>query len=210
MKTVHIAATVLSALLINGVAVAWDDPGPQGEECPQREPRSFQKPRETQDRMGGQQGQRGQQREFRSQRGYPGMSGHRHGPTPESLKEAGATDEQLAQLKKVKEEQQLKQVDLKAAAEKAQIQLKQLIDSDKPDQDAIFAAVDKVSATKAALMKNGIGAKLKAREILGDELTKKFRELEPPNDRGPRDPGHQHRPRGRADRDRPLSEKADV
>lgn len=181
MKTVHIAATVLSAVLISGLATAQDAPGPQCGRCDG--PRSFQRQRGQRDGgCGGCQRQRGgSQQGFRGQRGGPGTGGpggeFRQGPSPERLKEAGATDDQLAQLKKVRDEQELAQVDLKAKAEKAQIELKQLMGSEKPDKDAVFAAVDKVSAAKVVLIKSGIAAKLKAREIIGDKVIKKMKEL---------------------------------
>ena len=212
MKTLHIAETVLSAILISGVAVAQN--GPQGDLCPNDGPRSLQRQRGRQGGSGGRQGQRGSQQGFRGQRGGLGMEGpgggRRQGPSPERLKEAGATDEQIAQLKKVKEEQQLKQVDLKATAEKAQIQLRQLISSEKPDKDAIFAAVDKTTAAKATLMKSGISARLKAREILGDEVAKKLRELGPPKGKGKDGSRGKRAPRGRAGADGPPPEKEDV
>ena len=213
MNRLHIAATALSAMLISGVTVAQDAPGPQRNNRSQGR-QSFQRQRGQQGCPGGQQGRHGLQQGFRSQRGGPGMGGPQggrgQGPSPERLKEAGATDEQLAQLKKVQEEQQLKQVDLKATAEKAQIQLKQLISSEKPNQDAIFAAVDKVSAAKVALIKSGISAKLKGREILGDEVTKKLREFGHPKGKGQDGSRRQRAPRGRAGADGTPPEKADV
>ena len=210
MKTLHIAATALSAILISGVAVAQN--GPQGDLCSNDGPRSLQRQRGRQDGPGGRQGQRGSQQGFRGQRaGMEGpRGGRRQGPSPERLKEAGATDEQIAQLKKVQEEQQLKQVDLKATAEKAQIQLRQLISSEKPDKDAIFAAVDKTTTAKAALMKSGISARLKAREILGEEIAKKLRELGPRKGKVKDGSRGQRAPRGRAGADDPLPEKEDV
>ena len=219
MKTLHIATTVLSAALISGLATAQDAPGPQ---CERGDgPRSFQRQRGPQGGPGGRQGQRGgQQQGFRGQRGGPGMGGpgggRQRGPSPEALKEAGATDEQIAQLKKVKDEQELAQVDLKAKAEKAQIELKQLMGSDKPDKDAVFAAIDKVSAARAAMMKNGIAAKLKAREIIGEEVAAKLKELcrekgkGQRGQRGPRGSEGEKGPRGRAELAGPPPVDAEV
>ena len=210
MKKLHIATTVLSAVLISGLATAQDAPGPQCERGDGS--RSFQRQRGQQGGRGGQRG--GPQQGFRGQRGGPGMGGpgggrHR-GPSPELLKEAGATDEQIAQLKKVKEEQEIAQVDLKAKSEKAQIELKQLMGSDKPDKDAIFAAIDKVSAARAAVMKNGISSKLKAREILGDEVAAKLKEMRP--GRGKEGGAAGQRPRrGRAEvENEPPAEEAEA
>ncbi|MDA3925374.1 MAG: periplasmic heavy metal sensor [Kiritimatiellae bacterium] len=211
MKTLHVATTVLSAILISGVAMAQNAPDSQDGECPQKGARCFQKQRGPQGGPRGQQAQRGPQQNFRGQRGGErGPHGQRQGPSPERLKEAGATDEQIAQIKKIKEEQELKQVDLKATAEKTQIQMKQLMSSEKPDKDAIFAAVDKASAAKAALMKSGIAARFKAREILGDEVTKKLRELGPSKGKCSRGSAGQRGPRGRAQADAPAPEKADI
>jgi Spy/CpxP family protein refolding chaperone len=131
------------------------------------------------------------------QRGGP-QGDRQQGPNPERLKEAGATDEQLEQLKKIQEQQQLKQVDLKADAEKAQIELKQLISSENASEKDVLKAVDALTEAKAAIMKQGISARFKAREILGDEISKKLREMGPPKGRGPdgqKGPGVQ-RPQG--------------
>lgn len=205
MNTLKTAKTVLGAVLISGAAVAQNCPGPQCYRAPGKQPQMWRSQRGPQGGPGGRWGQRGPQMGMRGQRGGPqGMQrggpqmGQRPSISPERLKQAGATDEQLESLKKIHEEQQLKQVDLKAKAEKAQIKLKQLISSENASEKDVLKAVDAVTEAKAAIMKQGISARFKAREILGDEVSKKLREMGPPKGKGPggqRGPGAQ-RPQG--------------
>jgi len=200
MKTLHIAVTVLSAVLASGAVLAQGAPDARGEDDPQGKP-EFRQRQAMRGGPGQRDGQRGgPQMEFRGQRGGPHGGQGGDYPSPESLKEAGATDEQIEKIKKVQEENKLKQVDLKAAVEKAQLELKQLMTSEKPDKDAIFAAVDKAAAARTALMKNGISARLQAREILGDEIAKKLRKAGHQRDKGP--DGQKPR-RGRGEKDAP-------
>jgi len=115
-------------------------------------------------------------------------------PGPMRLKEVGATDQQMEALKKLGDEQQLKRIDLQAAVEKAEVSLRQLMQSDAVEEKAALKAVDALSQARAELMKQEISSKLKAKEILGAELIKKIREMGPPKGverqgRGPRPDG---------------------
>jgi Spy/CpxP family protein refolding chaperone len=120
----------------------------------------------------------------------PGMEiGRRGFHNPERLKEAGATDKQLEALKAFANEQQLKRIDLQAAAEKAELALDQLMDSETADSAAALKAADALSQARAELFKLEIGSKLKIRELLGADVLKKLREMGPPAGRGPRPEG---------------------
>jgi len=100
-------------------------------------------------------------------------------PDPKRLKEAGATEEQLAALKKIVEEQQFKRIDLKAAAEKAEWALDIQMKSDSADEKTVLKAVDELCQARAELFKLEIGSKLKVREILGSAVMKKLHEMGP-------------------------------
>lgn len=175
----------------------------------------------------GQRGGPGGMQGGRPQRGGPGQgfSGKRGGPggqqggrrsripSPEILKNAGATDEQIEQLKELREGQEVKQVELRAEVEKAQIALRQLMSDPEASEKDVLKAFDEVSEAKAAIMKQGISARFKAREILGEEVAKKLREQAPKGrapgggkggPRGQGGPGGRPQgPRGRVDADGP-------
>ena len=132
----------------------------------------------------------------------PGMEiGRQPFLNPKRLKEAGATDQQLAALKAFANEQQLKQVDLRAAAEKAELTLKQLMDSETTDEKAALKAADTLSQARAELFKLEISSKLKMREILGAEIQKKLHEMGPPE--GMERQGLGPRPEGQPRRNAP-------
>ncbi len=128
----------------------------------------------------------------------PGEAGVMAFFKPERLKAAGATDQQLAALKALADEQAVKRIDLEASVEKAELALNQIIRADKPDVDAALKAVDALSTARAELTKLELGTRLKAREILGEEVHKKLRELAPEGTGRPGVPG----PR-RGERDTP-------
>ncbi len=107
----------------------------------------------------------------------PGEAGEMAFFKPERLKAAGATDQQLAALKALADEQAVKRIDLEASVEKAELALNQIIRADKPDVDAALKAVDALSKARAELTKLELGTRLKAREVLGEEVHKKLREL---------------------------------
>lgn len=100
-------------------------------------------------------------------------------PDPKALKEAGATDQQIESLKKFEDERQLKQIDLKAAVEKAELSFGQLMQTETVDEAAALKAAETVSQTRAEAFKAEISAQLKVRAILGADVLKKLRETRP-------------------------------
>lgn len=132
----------------------------------------------------------------------PGMEiGRKAFQNPKRLKEAGATDQQLEALKKFAEEQQFKRIDLQAVAEKAELSLGQLMNSETVDEKAALKAVDALSQARAEIFKLEVSSKLKMREILGAEVQKKLREMGPPE--GGERPVRGPRPEGPARKDVP-------
>jgi Spy/CpxP family protein refolding chaperone len=134
---------------------------------------------------------------------------------PQRLKEAGATEQQLAALKAFANEQQLKQVDLRATAEKAELTLDQLMSGETVDEKAALKAADALTQARAEIFKLEISSKLKMKEILGAEVQKKLREMGPPEGmerqgRGPRPEGQPPRkdaPPPAGDRPQPPEQK---
>jgi hypothetical protein len=92
---------------------------------------------------------------------------------PEALKAAGATDEQLQTFRKFMQEQRLKQVDMRAAVEKAELTLQILESDEKSKEDDLLKATEKVSLAKADMLKQETLMKIKVKEIFGEEVVKK-------------------------------------
>jgi len=63
--------------------------------------------------------------------------------------------------------------------------LKQVMSNESADEAAALAALDRVSKARTDAARQGIIAKFRVREILGDEVTKKLREMGPPRGKGP-------------------------
>lgn len=94
----------------------------------------------------------------------------------EAAKKLGVTEDQLSQLREITYQGEVQQIRGRADLEIAQIELRRLIDSAKPTEEAIGQAVDKISALEAQLQKARIGEMLKMRQILGEETLGKIRD----------------------------------
>jgi hypothetical protein len=93
---------------------------------------------------------------------------------PVALKEAGATDEQMQTFRKFMQEQRLKQVDMRAAIEKAELTLQMLESDEKSKEDDLLKATEKVSQAQAEMLKQETLMKIKVKEIFGEEVVKKL------------------------------------
>jgi Spy/CpxP family protein refolding chaperone len=94
----------------------------------------------------------------------------------EAAKKLGVTDEQIAQLREMAYQGEIEQIKGHADLEIAHIELRRLMDSAKPTEEAVGKAVDKISALEAQLQKARFGEMLKARQILGEETMQKLRD----------------------------------
>lgn len=205
MKTGYVLSGVIGAVLLSGTAWAQAERpqrpgGPRGEGpgvCPDGAVR---------ERAGrGGPAAEGERPQLREGRGPQGMGGGRPGGprglgpeggarallNPVRLKEAGATEQQLAALRKVVEEEQLKRVDQKAAVEKAEIAFEQLMRGETVDSATALKAADALNQARAESFKAEVANRLKVREVLGAEVLKKLHEMGPPegverDGRGPR------------------------
>lgn len=93
---------------------------------------------------------------------------------PEALKAAGATDEQIQTFRKFMQEQRLKQVDMRAAIEKAELTLQMLESDEKSKEDDLLKATEKVSQAQAEMLKQETLMKIKVKEIFGEAVVKKL------------------------------------
>ena len=106
------------------------------------------------------------------------------GAPREMLKRAGATDAQIQALADADYALQVKQIDLRAAAEKAQLALERLMTSTNVDEKAVMAAADTLNQAHGELFKLELAMELKRKQILGDELMKKLQHvMRPPLER---------------------------
>jgi len=94
----------------------------------------------------------------------------------EAAKSLGVTDEQIAQVREIAYQNELLQVKNRADLEIAQMELRRLLESAKPTEEAVGTAVDKISALEAQIQKARISEMLKIRGILGEEMIAKLRD----------------------------------
>ena len=93
-----------------------------------------------------------------------------------AAKNLGVTEAQLAQLREITYQGEIQQIKVRADLEIAQMELRRLLDTAKPTEEAVGKAIDKISALEAQMQKARIGEMLKVREILGEEMMAKLRD----------------------------------
>ncbi len=200
MKTSQVLGAMMGAALLSGTAFAEPNgpqgPGPRGDGPGVRPPCEGQGCAGLQLGGPGQEGRPGMMRGRRPEgMGNPGMmrggpgpeGGQGMPPSPEMLKQAGAKEEQLQALSTFQFEQQMKRIDLKAAAEKAELALGQQMKGATVDEKAALKAADALTQAQAELFKLEIASQIKTRQILGEEVLKKMHEMA--SVRGPDRPG---------------------
>jgi hypothetical protein len=96
------------------------------------------------------------------------------GCSPEALKAAGATDDQIKALAKSRLDAELKEVDARAAVEKAQMTLGQLLRDKDADESAVMKAADALNAAQGEQMKLRLGRRFAVTKILGKEVMEKL------------------------------------
>lgn len=196
MQTKHVAAIMAGAALVCGTAWAQQADDGQGQGGRNRGPACAPAAAFGQSAQGcpcgqgpclrqgpGPEGRGGPQMRQGGKDARQG-GGLREMMNPRRLKAAGATDEQLAALKKFADEQRFKRIDLKAAAEKAELTLEMQLSGDTVDEKIALQAADALSQARDALFKQEVSARLKAREILGADVVKKMREMGDPENAG--------------------------
>lgn len=115
-------------------------------------------------------------------RGMRGM--HRGmGLGPAMVRELDLTAEQQEKMKAARERQQRKAIQSRADIQLARLDLRKLMQADKPDQRAIDTQIDKISGLEAGLHKSRVATMLEFRASLTPEQQKKLKEL---REQGPR------------------------
>ena len=93
---------------------------------------------------------------------------------PVALKEAGATEEQVLAFKTFMKEQRMKQIDLRASVEKAELALQLLEAEPKSDEATLLKATDDISKAQAEMLRQETLMKTKVKSIFGEEVVKKL------------------------------------
>lgn len=96
---------------------------------------------------------------------------------PALAKELNLTAEQKKKLEDIRFSQQRKAVSMRADVQVAEMDLRQLMRAERPDQRAIEAQIDKIADLRATLQKSRVATLLEMRSVLSPEQLKKWREL---------------------------------
>ena len=120
--------------------------------------------------------------------GRDGRFMHRGGFGPMLVKELDLTPQQIEKMKASREAQQRKAIQARADIQLARLDLRKLMQADKPDGRAIEAQIDRIAGLRAGMEKSRVSAMLDFRASLTPEQQKKLKEL---RERGPqmRSPG---------------------
>jgi len=109
--------------------------------------------------------------------GHGGRMMHRGGLGPRLARELELTAEQKEKMKAAHERQERKAIQARADIQLARLDLRKLMQADKPDSKAIEAQIDRIAGLRAGLEKSRVATMLEFRASLTPEQQKKLREL---------------------------------
>ncbi len=92
-------------------------------------------------------------------------------------KELGLSDEQTAKLKDMRMKREKQAIEDRAKAEVMELELRGLMSEEEIDLKAVDDKIDKISALKAKMRKDGIHGMVDAKKVLTAEQRKKMREM---------------------------------
>ncbi len=101
-------------------------------------------------------------------------------PDSDSMRRAGATEQQIGILEEFMFEQCMKCIDLRAAAEKAEMTMERLLKTTDPDEKAVMQAADALNQARGQVFKESVMCRIKVKQVLGDKLMHKLIEQRPP------------------------------
>lgn len=106
----------------------------------------------------------------------PGLPGPLAGLVndPQLAERLGINADQQKKIQATVQEHRLKQIDLQAALEKAQIVMQPLMNADQPDEKQILSQIDKVHQAQAELQKDEMRLQLEVRRVLTVDQWKKL------------------------------------
>jgi Spy/CpxP family protein refolding chaperone len=110
-----------------------------------------------------------------------GRFGRHGGPPPEVmkqvLKDAGLSDQQIRRLENLRLEAEKQALDIRHEMQKERLELARLMQAEKPDRNAIFKQLEKISALQLQLKKNRVGSLLDARAEMTPEQWEKVQKI---------------------------------
>lgn len=117
----------------------------------------------------------------------PGPSGDVHGILPPGrwwkdasvVKAIGLNDGQVQKIEQVFQESRLKLVDVHANLQKEELKLEPLLESENPDEGAVLASIDRITAARASLEKANAQMAFAIRRVLTPDQWKKLRDVRP-------------------------------
>jgi Spy/CpxP family protein refolding chaperone len=115
----------------------------------------------------------------------PGAMGHgmrmgrggMHGGLGPALSQLDLTADQREKMKAAHEREQRKAIQARAEIQLAHLDLRKLMNAEKPDAKAIDAQIDRISTLRANLQKSHVATMLEFRASLTPDQQKKLREL---------------------------------
>ena len=119
--------------------------------------------------------------DFEMDMGGPGFGWNDDGmvlPDPEGLPdELKLTKEQMDKIKKIRNTARKQNIPIKSDIQLKQIELKELMDSDSPDKNAIAAKVKDIDALRTQVKLNRINARIDCRNTLTKEQREKMEQM---------------------------------
>lgn len=111
---------------------------------------------------------------------------------PQVAERIGITADQRKKIEAAVQEHRLKQIDLRAALEKAQVTMQPLMNADSPDEGKVLSQIDRVHQAQAELQKDELRLQLEVRRVLSADQWKRLQQEQ----RGPQGPDN-NGPQGR-------------
>jgi Spy/CpxP family protein refolding chaperone len=106
---------------------------------------------------------------------------------PRMIRELNLTPEQQEKMKAAREREQRKAIQTRADIQLARLDLRKLMQADKPDQKAIDAQIDRISGLRTSLEKSHVATMIEFRASLTPDQQRKLKELReqgpPPRER---------------------------
>jgi hypothetical protein len=100
-------------------------------------------------------------------------------------KAIGLDDAQVQKIEQIFQDSRLKLVDIHASLQKEEIKLEPLINADNPDENAVLGAIDRIAASRTALVKANAQMAFAIRRVLTPEQWTKLRALRSHRDHFP-------------------------
>jgi Spy/CpxP family protein refolding chaperone len=92
------------------------------------------------------------------------------------IERLGLSPDQRKRIETIRQEHRLKQIDLRAAAEKARVTLEPLVGADQPDEGKILSQMDRVAQAESELRKDEMRQQLEIRKVLTPDQWRRVQE----------------------------------